>query len=219
MEPITTTIKNNGSAGTIPWLDRTGPRWVDEGGTITVNYEPWTRADNRSRSAMLAGLSNGIFELTLNILTENGVVHVPYNPYLICGMGSGVKKTTETVQPKAAETKQETTIKPDGSSHIVVAGGSELSDMGFKAEAVKPPQADPGPTNKEGFIVTTPVAKNTVVAVAPDPATVVTEPAVEPEPTSEPEPEAAEEVPAAPEAETVEGDAPQKTTRRRRKQS
>lgn len=217
MEPITTTIKNNGPAGTITWLDRTGPRWVDEGGTITVNYEPWTRADNRSRSAMLAGLSNGIFELTLNILTENGVVHVPYNPYLICGMGSGVKKTTETAQPKATEIKQETTIKPDGSSHIVVAGGSELSDMGFKAEAVKPPQADPGPTNKDGFIVTTPVAKNTVVAAAPGPATVVTEPVVEPEPASEPE--AVEEVPAASEAEAVEGDAPQKTTRRRRKQS
>lgn len=168
---------------------------------------------------MLAGLSNGIFELTLNILTENGVVHVPYNPYLICGMGSGVKKTTETAQPKAAETKQETTIKPDGSSHIVVAGGSELGDMGFKAEAVKPPQADPGPTNKDGFIVTTPVAKNTVVAAAPGPAAVVAAPAVEPEPTSEPEPEAAEEAPVAPEAETAEGDAPQKTTRRRRKQS
>ena len=170
---------------------------------------------------MLAGIGNGIFELTLNILTENGVVHVPYNPYLICGLGSGVKKTTETAQAKATGAKQETTIKPDGSSHIVIAGGSELSDMGFKSESVKPPQADPGPTNKDGFIITTPVAKNTVVAATPGPATVVAEAASEPEPAPESELEVTEELaaPSASKPASADCAAPQKTDRRRRKQN
>lgn len=136
--PITVKITNNmPEARTLQWLGK-GQQWISANGTLIIDYEPLSCANRWQRENLLAALAACTVSLEISLLTDKGVVTVPYNPAALRG------KTT-AVSDGMAKEGYVPMPNTDNKSHIVMAGGGAgiATRMGFRQETPAPPSVQP----------------------------------------------------------------------------
>lgn len=128
--PVTVKITNNtGEAKTLQWLGR-GQQWIAAKGSIVIDYEPFSCAERWQRENLLAALRAGNISLEISLLTDSGVVTVPYNPAAMSG---------SPVAPQVGM-QRDARAQEVGNGHYVMAGGgaNTARRMGFGASAPAP---------------------------------------------------------------------------------
>jgi hypothetical protein len=159
-QPIYVTIKDERNlARGLSWLAK-GAKWLAAGGTVTVDYDPWSCA-NRNQQACIAGaINNGSITMTINVLNDVGeYVSVPYRPgkapktaFIAPAQPVQAAKTAFVPQAKPAQVFEQT----DTGSHTVVAGVNKVAaKYGIKSTVVTPPA---GTADSYGFSTTDDVA-------------------------------------------------------------
>lgn len=155
-QPIYVTIKDNCNvARSLTWLAK-GAKWLAPGGSVVLDYDPWSCASDTQRVRIASAVSSGSVAMTINVLNDVGeYVSVPYCP------GKAPKTAfiapTQPVQP--AKPASAPKVRPvqvfeqtDTGSHTVVAGVNKVAaKYGIKSTVVTSPAGTP---NSYGFSTT-----------------------------------------------------------------
>ena len=131
MTPIKTIIRNKTAvAKAVNYIGKT-PVWLPANGEATVEFEVWSVADDRQKTAIKSAIREGKIELTVMLLGGNGEYTVAaFDP---TGGLQPVKKEPVYVQPKQDPIKQMAAEK----DHIVKVG-SESSQKALESMGAKP---------------------------------------------------------------------------------
>ncbi len=125
----TFTITNNTTSSQgLSWMD--GITGISAHGSVTVDYEPWSRCSQAQRTWLADLLNAGALEFELHVRGKDGKRYdIKYNP---ADGDVSVLKSVAVVPPVAPANYDE---------HVVIAGTSNMDamNMGFKAENVQPP--------------------------------------------------------------------------------
>lgn len=195
-QPIYVTIKDERNlARGLYWLAR-GSKWLAAGGTVTVDYDPWSCANRNQQACIAEAINNGAISMTINVLNDAGeYVSVPYCPGKSANKAFIQKQTAPaTAVSVAAPKAQPAQIfrQTDNGTHTVVAGVNKFaSKYNINAVDVTPPGGTP---NAYGFAKVgdaAPEGANTGLRKAADTQNKQDEPAPAPVPKSVQEPDPA----------------------------
>ena len=142
--PITTTIINNTEHGrTIHWTAK-APIWLEGNGSVTIDYEPCSVANNKQLISILAECASGDISLVLNVRQQGGVyTQLQYNP----ADTATAQKTVAATPPASPELTSTYVqqIDQDEQRHIVTTQQEGMAKvakhMGLTTETVAPPTA------------------------------------------------------------------------------
>lgn len=144
-EPITVTIKDlTGTGRSLSWLAK-GPQWLPANGEVTIDYEPWSCANNTQRISIVAELKWRRILLILHIKRAGGATtDIAYDPSCSSDpVAEATQAVSATAKAESAKTPEPADKPFDGADHIILAGDrnmSEMSDM-FTATIVKPKES------------------------------------------------------------------------------
>jgi len=152
-QPIYVTIKDEKNlARGLSWLAK-GAKWLAAGGTVTVDYDPWSCADRNQQACMANAINNGSISMTINVLNDVGeYVSVPYCPGKSANKAFIQKQTAPAAAVGVAAPKAQPAQifrQADNGTHTVVAGVNKFaSKYKLNAVDVTPPGGTP---NAYGF--------------------------------------------------------------------
>ena len=202
-QPIYTVIKDNCNvARSLTWLAK-GAKWLPAGGTVVLDYDPWSCASAAQRVSIEAAASRGAITMTINALGPDG----KYGEIQYCP-GAAVTEpfVAATVQPALAAPapvfRASAAPRVDTATHTVVAGENKVaSKFGIKSTVVEAPAA--GSRNGYGFSTSDDVAPVNAAAGLDKKAVVAAEKEAEPpaqvQPPQVPPPADVAQAAAAPE--------------------
>lgn len=165
---LSVTITNNSCPRALSWLVG-GTRWINK--SLDVDFEPWSCASVNERRNLQVELKTGAVKFTMHLTKPDGtVVDIDYNPAYAPVIVSKpiITKPVATTATAASTSATKTTvasagnaITTDGSSHIIIAGGSSAEVAGLGAVITKPgvvtnaenPKSAPADDTYNGFKV------------------------------------------------------------------
>lgn len=165
---LSVTITNNSCPRALSWLVG-GTRWINK--SLDVDFEPWSCASVNERRNLQVELKTGAIKFTMHLTKPDGtVVDIDYNPTyapvivskpVITKPAATTATATNTSATKTTVASAGSAITTDGSSHIIIAGGSSAEVAGLGAVITRPgvatatenPKSAPSDDTYNGFKV------------------------------------------------------------------
>lgn len=170
MTPIKTVIWNKTAvAKAVNYIGKS-PVWLPANGEATVEFEVWSVADDRQKTALKTAIRDGKIELTVMLLGSNGEYTVAaFDP---TGGLQPVKKepvylkATNPIKQMAEEKDHIVKVGSEGSQKALESMGAK--PVGFEDEDIIPPRevknGEPEPAKEEVKQEETPVEDTAAVA-------------------------------------------------------
>ena len=155
MTPVKTIIRNKTAvAKAVNYLGKS-PVWLPANGEVTVEFEAWSVADDRQKTALKTAIRDGKIELTVMLLGGNGEYTVAaFDP---TGGLQPVKKepvylkATNPIKQLAEEKDHIVKVGSEGSQKALESMGAK--PIGFEDEDIIPPRevknGEPEPAKEE----------------------------------------------------------------------